>query len=546
MINKNADSHKKSSQKTRSNASLSSKVRQLSDELCLLNKELAGTKEFYNERLENLNDVVFSIDNDGMFTYINSAIENITGYKVEEVIGTSYTRYIHPEDLPGLTEDIRLTIAGERKPYMFRIIKKSGDITYVHTTSRPIMHHGKITGINGLMVDIDLLKKAEMNLRKERDKAQKYLDVVAVSILATSREGKICLINKKGCEILGYEERELIGKDFFETLLPEDIREKAREEYRKLMEKEATLRTCFESPVLTKSMETRSFEWSNMILEDENGKTQGLLTSGSDITDREKAIKALVMAKVLSDSAAQVKRDFIATMSHELRTPLNHVIGYSDILQKGDLGPLNEEQRKCTDIIVKSGERLMMIVNSIIEHSHIEEGSMKVEKKEFELSSLITAVEAFAMPLARKKKIELSFYLETGLRYIYSDENKLKTILYDLISNAIKFTPENGSVSVKFTSSDDITLTAIVEDTGIGISGEDRSKLFKPFSQVDSSLTRNFDGVGLGLYIVKEFVEMLEGSIEVESEPGKGSMFSFTIPVEKRQDKTSISLVPPS
>jgi PAS domain S-box-containing protein len=546
MIHKNADPHKKSSQKTSSNASLSSRVRQLSEELCLLNKELADTKEFYNERLENLNDVVFSIDNDGIFTYINSAIENITGYKVEEVIGTPYTRYIHPEDLPGLMEDIRLTIAGERKPYMFRIIKKSGDITYVHTTSRPIMHHGKITGINGLMVDIALLKKAEMNLRKERDKAQKYLDVVAVSILVTSREGKICLINKKGCEILGYEERELIGKDFFETLLPEDIRKKAREEYRKLMGKEVTLKTCFESPVLTKSMETRTFEWNNIILEDESGKTQGLLTSGSDITDREKAIKALVMAKVLSDSAAQVKKDFITTMSHEIRTPLNHVIGYSDILQKGDLGPLNEEQRKCTDIIVKSGERLMMIVNSIIEHSHIEEGSMKVEKKEFQLPSLIKAVETFAVPLARKKRIELSFHLETSLREIYSDENKLKTILYDLVSNAIKFTPENGSVSVKFTSADDTTLTAIIEDTGIGISGEDLRKLFKPFSQLDSSLTRNFEGVGLGLYIVKEFVEMLDGSIEVESEPGQGSIFSFTIPVEKRQDKTSISPVPPS
>ncbi|WP_256621703.1 PAS domain-containing sensor histidine kinase [Methanolobus chelungpuianus] len=546
MIHKSADPHKKSSQKTRSNASLNSRVRQLSEELCLLSKELADTKEFYSERLENLNDVVFSIDNDGMFTYINSAIENITGYKVEEIIGTPYARYIHPEDLPGLMEDIRFTIAGERKPYMFRIIKKSGDITYVHTTSRPITHNGKITGINGLMVDIAMLKKVEMNLRKERDKAQKYLDVVAVSILATSREGKIFLINKKGCEILGYEERELTGKDFFETLLPEDIREEAKEEYRKLMEKEVTLKTSFESPVLTKSMETRTFEWNNMILEDENGKIQGLLTSGTDITDREKAIKALVMAKVVSDSAAQVKRDFITTMSHELRTPLNHVIGYSDILQKGDLGPLNEEQRKCTDIIVKSGERLMMIVNSIIEHSHIEEGSMKVEKKEFQLSSLIAAIEAFAMPLARKKKIELGFHLETGLRDIYSDENKLKTILYDLISNAIKFTPEKGSVSVRFTSADDITLTAIIEDTGIGISEEDRSKLFKPFSQVDSSLTRNFDGVGLGLYIVKEFVEMLEGSIEVESEPGKGSIFSFTIPVEKKQDKTGTSLVPPS
>jgi signal transduction histidine kinase len=137
------------------------------------------------------------------------------------------------------------------------------------------------------------------------------------------------------------------------------------------------------------------------------------------------------------------------------------------------------------------------------------------------------------MPLAKKKNIDLHIILETGIRKLYSDESKFKTILYDLISNAVKFTPEEGKVSVKFTSMTEGNLTVIIEDTGIGISTEDQSKLFKPFSQIDSSLTRNFDGVGLGLYIAKEFVEMLGGSIYLESEPGKGSNFTFTIPVNR-------------
>ena len=533
MNTKNTTLYKENTNDKQTNASLRSRVQQLSEELDITKKELAKTQDFYKERLENLNDVVFSIDNEGIFTYLNSAIENMTGYKKEEVIGTPYTKYVHPGDLPGLLEDIRRTIAGERKPYMFRVMKRSGDISYVHTTSRPIIHDGKVTGINGLMVDIALLKQVEMNLRKERDKAQKYLDVVAVSILAADRDGNIILINKKGCEILGYEESELVGKNFFNAILPEEIREKAREEYRKLMEKETTLNACFESPVQTKDMEIRTFEWNNILLKDDRGNIQGLLASGNDITDRKKAVKAILMAKALSDNASQMKKDFITTMSHELRTPLNHIIGYSDILCKGDLGPLNTEQKRCMDIVSRSGGRLLMLINAVIEHSQIDQGKMETEKKEFLLLPVIKNIEASAMPLAKKKNIDLHIILETEIRKIYSDKSKFKTILYDLISNAVKFTPEEGKVSVKFTSMKEGNLTVIIEDTGIGISTEDQSKLFKPFSQIDSSLTRNFDGVGLGLYISKEFVEMLGGSIQLESEPGKGSTFTFTIPVNR-------------
>ena len=532
MASKNRDPGcKKRPHTTQTNESLRSRVQHLTTELEAVNKELAEIREFYSERVENLNEVLFTIDNEGIFTYLNSAIENITGYKKEEVIGTSYTRYIHPEDLPGLVEDIRLTIAGEKKPYMFRIIKRSGDISYVHTTSHPIIRNGKLAGINGLMVDIAQLKKAELNLKQERDKAQRYLEVVAVIILATDKDGNIRLINKKGCEILGYEESELIGINFFETFMPEDIREDAVQEHRRLMKKETALKTFLESPVLMRDMEVRTFEWNNILLEDEDGNVQGLLTSGNDITERKRTEQALIMAKMISDNAARVKKEFISTMSHELRTPLNQIIGYSDIFSKGDLGSLNTQQKRCMETISRSGERLLVLINSIIEHSQIEEGKMEVQKKEFLLPSVIRDVEASTIPLAKKKDISLHFFLETGIKEVYSDESKFKTILYDLISNAIKFTPERGTVSIKFTLGNDGFLTASVEDTGIGISREHQNKLFKPFSQVDSSLTRSFDGVGLGLYIVKEFVEMLGGNIRMESELGKGSTFTFSLPV---------------
>ncbi|MDW7730943.1 MAG: PAS domain S-box protein [Methanolobus sp.] len=487
--------------------------------------------EFYEERLETLNDVLFAVDNNGIFTYLNSAIENLTGYKKEEVLGKSFTEYVHPEDLPVLLREIERTIKGVKEPYMFRIIKKSGDISYVHTSSRPIIKNSRIVGINGLMVDIKKLKEVESNLREERDLAQKYLDVVAVVILAIDGEGHITLINRKGCEMLGYREDEVISKNWFDLYSPEYSREKEKENYRNVMEKKLTLPEHYESSIQMANKEIRTFEWHNILLKDENGNIKGLLTSGKDITERKKAEKTLIMAKLIAENAHRTKREFISTISHELRTPLNHIIGYSQILHEDNSGALGTEQKKYAGVITESGNLLLKMVNSMIDLCEIENGTLEIREKEFSLSAMVNEIESFMMPIAKKKNISLSFDINTSMREICSDEEKFRTILYNLTHNAIKFTPSGGNVNVKAYSLDRKFLRVSVTDDGIGIPRKERSKLFKPFCQVDSSLNRKFNGTGLGLSLAKELVGMLGGTIQVESEPGKGSTFSFTVPV---------------
>ncbi|WP_406658213.1 PAS domain S-box protein [Methanolobus sp. ZRKC2] len=506
------------------------KIKHLTRELEKKNKQLRIRQEFYEERLENLNDVLFAVDNEGKFTYLNSAIENLTEYKKEEVLGTPFTNYVHPEDLPRLIKEIEKTIHGAKEPYMFRIIKKSGNIGYVHTSSRPIIRDSKVVGINGLMVDIKKLKQVESNLKEERDLAQKYLDVVAVIIFVIDREGNINLINRKGYEVLGFKEDEVLSSNWFDIYSPEHSREKEKANYRKVMNGELNLPEHFESSIQMVDKEIRTFQWHNILLKDENGNIKGLLTSGEDITERKKAEKTLIMAKLIAENAHRTKREFISTISHELRTPLNHIIGYSKLLHEDDSALLSNEQKKYARVITGSGDTLLKMVNSMIDLCEIENGTLEIDKKEFLLPAVIDEIESFMAPIAKQKDINLSFDINTESNAIYSDEEKFRTILYNITHNAIKFTPPGGTVNVKVYSPDRKLLRIAITDSGIGISKEELSKLFKPFCQADSSLNRKFNGTGLGLSLAKEFVEMLGGKIQVESEPEKGSTFSFTIP----------------
>ncbi len=490
---------------------------------------LKDVEEFYSDRLNNLNDVLFSVDAEGYFTYLNPAVKNITGYEVEEVLGTHFTKHIHPDDVQGLQDDIERTIAGEHKPYMFRIIKKDGSISYVHTTSRPMIKNGEFKGINGLMVDIARLKQIEFKLKEERDKAQKYLDVVGVIILALDRDGNIKSINKKGCEIFGTEECNLLSRNWFELSVPEKYIEKSKKDYAKLMAGETSVRPYFEVPIMTNEGE-RIFAWHNIVLRDNEGNITGTLSSGNDITERIKAEEALVFAKLISDNANRTKKQFLSNISHELRTPLNLIIGYSELLYEDYIGTTSKEQKQYLDVIKRSSNRLLLLINSMIELSAVEEGKIELKMKNFSLPSLIGEIKNSTYPMAKKKQINLGFEIDTNIKSIYADKNKIKTVLYNLINNAIKFTPECGDIKVSIRREKEM-LKVSVQDNGIGILKEDRNKLFQPFSQIDSSLTRKFEGVGLGLIIVKEFVEMHGGNIEVESEINKGSNFTFRIPV---------------
>ncbi len=229
----------------------------------------------------------------------------------------------------------------------------------------------------------------------------------------------------------------------------------------------------------------------------------------------------------------QLKSDFMATMSHELRTPLTSIIGYSDMLLSGMTGELNEKQSTFVDSILKGGESLLNLINDVLDLTKIEAGRLELNREPVDLRAALLGVLPVVKPRAQDKRIRISTFLPTDLPPVLADPGKLNQVLLNLITNGIKYTHENGSVSVEARTSSDL-VEIWVNDTGIGIAKEDQLKVFQRFTQIDSSATRSQGGTGLGLAIVKELVEMHGGSIRVQSKLGKGSSFVFTMPISSK------------
>jgi signal transduction histidine kinase len=238
-----------------------------------------------------------------------------------------------------------------------------------------------------------------------------------------------------------------------------------------------------------------------------------------EIEDKSKQIQA----------ANRHKSEFLANMSHELRTPLNAIIGFSEVLGERMFGELNDKQAEYTEDILSSGRHLLSLINEILDLSKVEAGRMELELATFDLPLAIDNARTFVRERAAKHGINLDVTVDERLGDFVGDERKIKQILLNLLSNAVKFTPEGGRIGISARQADG-SVEISVSDTGIGISPEDQAKIFEEFRQVGSDYAHKREGTGLGLTLAKKFVELHGGKIWVESEVGKGSTFTFTLP----------------
>jgi signal transduction histidine kinase len=229
----------------------------------------------------------------------------------------------------------------------------------------------------------------------------------------------------------------------------------------------------------------------------------------------------------------QLKSDFMATMSHELRTPLTSVIGYSDMLLSGMTGELNEKQVTFVESILRNGETLLTLISEILDLTKIESGRLELNVEPVDLRAALLGVLPVVKPRAQEKRIRISTFLPTDLPLIQADPAKFNQILLNLLANGIKYTHDNGTVSVEARPNGE-SVEIWVIDTGIGIAKEDLDRVFQRFTQIDSSATRLQGGTGLGLAIVRELVELHGGTIRVQSKLGKGSSFVLTMPIATR------------
>lgn len=261
-------------------------------------------------------------------------------------------------------------------------------------------------------------------------------------------------------------------------------------------------------------------------------------TTALDMTERRKVEIALResrdelrTANEALAKASRLKDEFLANMSHELRTPLNSILNFSESLLEQSIGPLNEQQQEWIRYIETSGQHLLSLINDILDLSKVEAGQMSLQMEAVSVAQLCQTSLLFVKEMALKKQVALTYQLNDQLAEVQADVKRLKQILVNLLSNAVKFTPPGGKVRLGVTVDTEAGVAHyVVEDTGIGIAAADLERLFQPFTQLDSSLSRQYEGTGLGLALVRRLIALHNGTLSVQSEPGKGSRFTVSLP----------------
>lgn len=376
-----------------------------------------------------------------------------------------------------------------------------------------------------IATDIHEQKISEQVLQESEKKYRAYIDNSPQLIFVADTSGRYIDVNPAASIITGYSKKEFLNTNRLELYAPES-KEDAINSFKHLLN---TGRSTGEFCLLKKDG-SRFYMIVDAVKLSED-RSIGFCT---DTTERKKTEEDLLKAKIAAENSNRTKSEFLATMSHELRTPLNSIIGFSEVLSEGYFGQINDKQAKYLKNICNSGKHLLHIINNILDISKVESGKMQLYKEKIYVRDIVDEMISAMQHLAASKEIVLKLQADSQFGTVQADKAKLRQILYNLIGNAIKFTETGGYVTIG-TKEDDKMVYISITDTGIGIPSKDLIKLFKPFTQLDSSCARQYEGTGLGLALAKELAELHGGNIYVESEPGKGSIFTLELPI---QDKT--------
>ncbi len=378
-----------------------------------------------------------------------------------------------------------------------------------------------------LLTDVTERHEAEQRLRESEGRYRTLVNLSPDAVYV-HRRGRIIVCNEAMVAMLGAKSAdELIGRDVIDFVHP-DIRDHVRRTREKSAK--AGTRTTFgrqkrlrcDGSEFWAEVAAGAIEW--------DGERSGIVVM-RDATEQMAAEEALVRSKEEAELANRAKTEFLANMSHELRTPLNAIIGFSDLMQREMLGPLgNEQYRGYLRDIYQSGTHLHDVINDILDLSKIEAGQLELREEPVDVAAAVERCLRVVSARAEEKNIVLQTRIGRNLPTISADERKVKQILINLISNAVKFTEQGGHVTVEAMTCSDGGICLRVTDTGIGIRQEDIPIVLQPFRQVDSTLSRRQEGTGLGLPLTKSLVELHGGSLTLTSEPGKGTTVTVQLP----------------
>lgn len=396
-----------------------------------------------------------------------------------------------------------------------------------------------------LLEQQDRLESSKETLTLTEERTRLILESVNEGIWGLNTEGKTTFINKTASVTLGYSEQELLDLEMHSLVHyahPDGLPYQKEQSNIYLATIDGMARKIDDEVLWRKDGSSFPVEYETTPLF-KNGALIGTVIVFRDITARRQAESIVRRAKEIAEEATKAKSDFLANMSHEIRTPMNAIIGMSHLALQTDLSP---KQRNYIEKVDSSAKNLLGIINDILDFSKIEAGKMQFERTDFYLEDVLERLADLSIIKARDKGLELLFNVDNDVpTALVGDPMRLGQVLINLLNNAIKFT-EKGEVSVLISKMIDepegVRLNFEIRDTGIGLSAEQRDKLFTAFSQADSTTSRKYGGTGLGLTISKKIVEMMDGEIGVKSEIGVGSSFYFTAKFGVQSEQRHLTL----
>lgn len=492
------------------------------------------TKEFLDNILASMQGGLFTIDKDARITSFNRAAEKITGYKKEEVLNKKCYKVLRSNLCKDKCLLKRTLETGESMfNYEAIILSKSGkEIPVNVTTSALRTSNNEIIGALEIFRDLTERKRLWDKLREERDKAQQYLSVARVMIVALNIEGRVTLINKMGCEVLGYKEEKIVGNNWFDFCIPAKTRHKVREVFLKLMAGEIEIAEYYENPISIRSGDERIIAWHSTIVRDKKGRITGTLSSGEDITERKQTAAELLRSEKLA-SVGQLA----AGVAHEVNNPLAGILVYIKLLlKKYKQNKLQTEQtEEQLKKIERETERCSRIIKNLLDFSR----QTEVTLRPVDINKVIEATFSIVGHQISLKNIRLEKKLTRYLPLIQGDFDQIQQALMNIVLNAAQAMPNGGdlvvttSVAKRVKIGDSIkdAIRIDISDTGVGISKENLKKLFTPFFTTKET----GKGVGLGLSVVHGIIERHHGKIEIASNPGAGTTFSIYLGIKDNE-----------
>jgi PAS domain S-box-containing protein len=494
----------------------------------------------YRQLVEKAQDIIFRTDVNGFFTYVNPVASRVMGLPEAELVGKHFSELIR-EDHRGrvvalLVSQFRQRIATTYDE--FAAVARDGREVWFGQHVQLLMEGDQVQGFQSVARDITERKRAEERAENERRQLREMVTHAPVAMAILDREGRYIAHSKRWPRLWGFEGQTIVGRAHHAVLQGKPLPEKYQEGVRRALAGEVV--SDPEDAFELADGSRLYVSWSLQPWRGPEGAVEGVMAVVRNID-------ALVRARQTALDASRHKSEFLANVSHQLRTPLNAIIGMASLMLEDEL---DEAQRQRAQLIDRSGQQLLAMIDEVLDFSKAEAGQLELEVIDFELRSLVQDVlDSFAEPAARKGLGVTCTIPDAVPDALRGDPRRLRQVLASLVGNAVKFT-EAGTVAIRAGlvpgPADAAVVRFEISDSGVGIHPDARPHLFEPFSQADGSTTRRYGGTGLGLAISKRLVEAMGGEIDVCSQPGRGSTFSFTARFDRQPPAAATSPAPRS